>query len=254
MGIRWINLWVRLKPRPSSADLIYVISGWCDFVIKHPDSRNLAEHLDQHYPRAEWVADLKRAMTEVAEAIAAGASRREQARLCRRELLCRIEMCAKYKSVLALDKLLFDCWLAIEYADKPWNDGQRANVFLVKWAFGPLVQGLITGLYVSQYNSTLSEGEFSDTYQLVCQTYNEVLAKTVCVRSGDASFIYPAATAYDDLVSSQIEPKLRQLKERLAAAVEMDDLSAIRASRLDAVSAFKEYQTALDHFNTAVSS
>lgn len=252
MGILWKDLWVRLKLRPSPVDLVQVISGWVDVTLANPTALQLAETLDRYYPRTEWTADLKRRMEDIARKIGEGASRGEQARLCRRQLLNQIEACATNKVVLALDENFRNYWLAVEYADKPYNEHQRTNAFLVQWAFGPMTQTVIHGLYVSQYRSTLNEQEFSRAYEIVCEGYCEVLAKTIFVRSGDASYIYPPATAYDDLVASPMEPRLRQVKERLAAAVEMNDMPAVRAARSEGVATFKEYQVALDRFKAAI--
>lgn len=252
--MHWKDLWVRFKVRPSAADLVQVVGGWVEVTLGHPSTQQLAEILDQHYSRANWTADLKRAMDEVARKIAEGASRREQARFCRRQLLNQIETVATHKVVLALDENMREYWLTVEYADKPYSADQRTNAFLVSWALGPLTQAVIHGLYVSQYNSILDEQQFSQPFQILCEAYCDVLAKTISVRSGDASFIHPLATAYDDLVAAQIEPRLREVKERLAAAVEMNDMPAILAARSAGISIGEEYRIVLERFKAAIAS
>src|SRR5437870_2742011 len=114
MGILWKDLWVRIKLRPSTADLVQVISGWVDVTLRNPTTLQLAETLDGYYPRAQWTANLKSVMEDIARKIAEGASRGEQARLCRRQLLNQIEACATNKVVLALDENLRNYWLAVE--------------------------------------------------------------------------------------------------------------------------------------------
>ena len=249
MGVLWRDVWVRFKVRPSTGDVIHVISGWLDTTLKHPFSTQVLNVLDQHYPREEWERDLKKVVQQIAQQISEGRSRREQARICRVQILKQIEASAIHKIVMALDDDLRDYWLSVEYADKPYTKEQRVDIVLIKEAFDPLILTAIHGLYVSQYNSILNEEEFSEPYKIICEGYCEVLAKTIFARSDYGLLTCSSSTTYNDMIGSLVQPRLYEVKKRMESAIELGDIQSIQVLKIDAAKAFEEYQDALDCFN-----
>lgn len=249
MGVLWRDVWVWLKVRPSTDDIIHVISGWLDTTLKHPFSSQVLNVLDQHYPREEWERDLKNMVQQIAQQISEGRSRREQARICRVQLLKQIEASAIHKIVMALNDDLRDYWLSVEYADTPYTKEQRVEILVIKEAFDPLILTTIHGLYVSQYNSFLNEEEFSEPYKIICEGYCEVLAKTIFSRSDYGLLTCSSATTYNDMIGSLVQPRLYEVKKKMESAIELGDIKTIHVLKIDAAKAFEEYQDALDGFN-----
>jgi hypothetical protein len=249
VAICWPDVWVRLKPAPSSRDLIQVMARHMNAALGAADAAPLMEILDKHHERREWLFNLHVTLEKAVQEASEMPLRRAQARRCRRQLLNRISTNVSNQAVFDLDRDLRRKWFAFKAKDAPFDEEKQVNDLLDQVVFGKLALTAMQGFYVSQYNSTLDIRRFGTAYQLVCTAFMEFKVKTFHILGGNSVLGYQAASLYDEFGVASSGNRLAQAKQSLAAAIENGNRKKVNAAQAEAAIAIRECMAALDKFN-----
>lgn len=249
MTICWPDVWVRLKPAPSSRDLIHVMARHKDAALHAADAAPLMALLDQHCARTEWRFNLHVILEKAVQETSEMPLRRAQAQRCRHELLNRIAANASNQAVLDLDHELRKKWFAFKTKDAPFDEEKQVNDLLVQVALGKLALSAMQSFYLSQYNATLDLRRFATPYHLVCTAHMDFKVRTFHILAGNSVLGYQAASLYDEFGVASSGNRLSQAKHFLATAIEVGNRKKVDTAETEAATAIRECMAALDTFN-----